>query len=879
MDSITRRVFRSYFTCKRKAQWLAQEVTHPKSFDYDGYTTRKITLHVNNNLSPFEQRFNNRLKYAGEWKIYLIDTNENLPDFYLKSLSNNDLLVPVITVPHSIIKPIDRQELALTAINLAKFFNGEVFAFGFIIYSPEIKLSKIRFSQQLLDKTNDSISQIEAVLNENGLEQVFIKLECNVCPFQSKCFEEAKNIKHLSLLPNISQKRILELKSRGIFTWEQLSYTYRAKKGKSHTLNHIMPLRALAIRQNKIFVNEYPDFPNNKISIFFDIEGLPHENFKYLIGMVIINENNGEVIRKANYWADDKSEELSILKCFLDDVSSIDDAAFFHYGSYEIDYLKSIKLKIDEEYKEICNVVISNSFNILKVLRTHILFPTFSNGLKEISNFLGFSWPPKIQSGYDSIKTRLNWQKNNSKKLKRSLIKYNEFDCFALHLLTSFIKEIKQEKDIVKPSQIEKETYKVFWRDEYALPDMKGILAHAYFDYQREKVCISSIKPKKNTQTKYGYKLQPYKPNTIIEIAPTSCPRCGEAPDKATYLRKLSKKHTDIKFTASGVKRWVIQYETSKLQCICGTKYQAAAYPTGKTHIGFNVKAYIVYQYIFNGLSFSQIKRNIKELFSLKLSGSSVFYYKEHVAQYFRPVYQKLLKKIIASNVIYIDETPFNLEEGTVYGWLLSNGADVVTLYREDRSTDFLLELLADFKGVIVCDFYSAYDRLDCKKQRCLIHLIRDMNNLLLRNSEDTELKVITSNFTKLLADIVKDIELRSKSRQWYLSKFKKRIASCFYAIEKARTESVEAQKLQNRVVKYWGELFEFINHNDIHWNNTVAEHAIKLIATHRNKNLKYLSKKKIEDYMTILTIYQNCQMKGKSFLRFLLNQRPEDIL
>ena len=72
-------------------------------------------------------------------------------------------------------------------------------------------------------------------------------------------------------------------------------------------------------------------------------------------------------------------------------------------------------------------------------------------------------------------------------------------------------------------------------------------------------------------------------------------------------------------------------------------------------------------------------------------------------------------------------------KEGTIYGWVLSNGVDVVTLYRGNRSSDFLLELLKDFKGVIVSDFYSGYDRLNCKKQRCLIHLIRDMNHLLLR--------------------------------------------------------------------------------------------------------------------------------------------------
>jgi hypothetical protein len=36
--------------------------------------------------------------------------------------------------------------------------------------------------------------------------------------------------------------------------------------------------------------------------------------------------------------------------------------------------------------------------------------------------------------------------------------------------------------------------------------------------------------------------------------------------------------------------------------------------------------------------------------------------------------------------------------------------------------------VLKDFRGVLVSDFYAAYDSLTCEQQKCLIHLIRDMN-------------------------------------------------------------------------------------------------------------------------------------------------------
>ena len=41
----------------------------------------------------------------------------------------------------------------------------------------------------------------------------------------------------------------------------------------------------------------------------------------------------------------------------------------------------------------------------------------------------------------------------------------------------------------------------------------------------------------------------------------------------------------------------------------------------------------------------------------------------------------------------------------------------------------------------LVSDFFSAYDGLDCLQQRCLIHLMRDMNRAMLDNPFDQELQ------------------------------------------------------------------------------------------------------------------------------------------
>jgi hypothetical protein len=67
---------------------------------------------------------------------------------------------------------------------------------------------------------------------------------------------------NLSLLRGISAQEISRLRSKGIFTVNQLSYTFRsrklAKRAKTPSTPHHFALQALAIRERKVFVHGNP---------------------------------------------------------------------------------------------------------------------------------------------------------------------------------------------------------------------------------------------------------------------------------------------------------------------------------------------------------------------------------------------------------------------------------------------------------------------------------------------------------------------------------------------------------------------------------------------------------------------------------------------
>ena len=67
--------------------------------------------------------------------------------------------------------------------------------------------------------------------------------------------------------------------------------------------------------------------------------------------------------------------------------------------------------------------------------------------------------------------------------------------------------------------------------------------------------------------------------------------------------------------------------------------------------------------------------------------------------------------------------------------------------------------MLKDFKGVLVSDFYAAYDSIQCPQQKCLIHLIRDLNDDVLKQPYDEELKRLSLAFVVLLKPMVESID------------------------------------------------------------------------------------------------------------------------
>ncbi len=271
-------------------------------------------------------------------------------------------------------------------------------------------------------------------------------------------------------------------------------------------------------------------------------------------------------------------------------------------------------------------------------------------------------------------------------------------------------------------------------------------------------------------------------------------------------------------------------------------------------------------------LPFDIIQLNLKELFNEKISAGGLTNILKDFSSYYDQTEQLHLKLILDSPFIHVDETKVNVKGTEHYVWILTNGKQVIFRETETREINMVQELLKDFKGILIADFYPGYDSLKCKHQKCLVHLIQDLNEDLFKNPFDVEYEKFVLQLRNLIIPIFESISKFGLKKR-HFNKHRKSISS-FYnqAIINKNYNSEITIKYQKRIEKHWDSLFTFTEFDSIPWNNNMAERGLRHLAVQRKISTYFDTG--VKYYLLFLGIMQTCRFLRKSFLKFLLSHQ-----
>jgi hypothetical protein len=282
--------------------------------------------------------------------------------------------------------------------------------------------------------------------------------------------------------------------------------------------------------------------------------------------------------------------------------------------------------------------------------------------------------------------------------------------------------------------------------------------------------------------------------------------------------------------------------------------------------------SWCVYWNVIGGLNMSRVMKGLGDLFGLFLPHAEVYRFKAYVVDRYLPLYNEILRSLLLGPMIHVDETVAKLRGTSGYVWVMTSMDKVYYFYRPSREGSFLDEMLAPFHGVLISDFFSAYDSLSCEQQKCLVHFVRDIDDDLLRNPIDTELKALAQDFGNLLRRIISTVDRYGLKRR-HLQKHKKEVERFLNTVASADYSSELASKYKKRFGKSGLKMFTFLAHDGVPWNNNNAEHAIKRFAKHRRDADGRFTETSLNEYLVLASVLATCEFNNVNGLKFLLSK------
>jgi len=349
-------------------------------------------------------------------------------------------------------------------------------------------------------------------------------------------------------------------------------------------------------------------------------------------------------------------------------------------------------------------------------------------------------------------------------------------------------------------------------------------------------------KPRKTPGRKAGH-VAAHRPPPVtidehIEVPlPYDAQRKASCPECHAQLSDV-KKHTRIVEDIVPPKLWVKCYHTSSGYCAgCRRIIESRASeqppaPPGvdlpQGQLGLNALAAGALLRMQYRLPFCQITQLFLDLPGLAVSSGAVARQIQRIGRWLEGEYERLKVLLRGSSAVHMDETGWRTDGKN--GWLWTMLSDQHTVYHvdESRGQKVVAELLGEtFAGTLVSDFYGGYGKVDCGKQKCLVHLLRE-----LKQTAEKHPAFAAGRFYPRCVRLVKQMLLLKKKKPALEVKvFEAKVRRLERRVKElidASPKELQALRLTKRLKRHRQELTHFLRHADVAGTNNAAERALR---------------------------------------------------
>jgi transposase len=255
---------------------------------------------------------------------------------------------------------------------------------------------------------------------------------------------------------------------------------------------------------------------------------------------------------------------------------------------------------------------------------------------------------------------------------------------------------------------------------------------------------------------------------------------------------------------------------------------QPPAADVPQAQLGINVLATAALMRVQYRLPYRLITQLMADLPGLTLSPGTVARQIERMGRWLEGEYDRLRIFLHHAPAVHMDETGWRVAGENQWLWAMLDEKHTLFHIDKSRGNKVVRKLLGDvFGGVLVTDFYSAYAGMDCRKQKCLVHLLRELRDTAARSPAfangpfQRRLKRLTRELLLLRKQKSEIKQAEYQTRGHRLEERLKELAGMTW-------NEAHAARISKRLRRHEKELTLFLWEDAVDGTNNAAERALR---------------------------------------------------
>ena len=303
----------------------------------------------------------------------------------------------------------------------------------------------------------------------------------------------------------------------------------------------------------------------------------------------------------------------------------------------------------------------------------------------------------------------------------------------------------------------------------------------------------------------------------------------------------------------------------------CGAWRYAESHGVGEV-VGqrrFGARLMVLIGYLSESLRLPNraIQSYLQTIHGLKLSVGAIVELRHGLAGQLEPVAEELKAQMRGSGIVHADETGWREDGQNGYVWGFSTpGEEGLRCYLYDRSRgqQVVERVLGEaFQGVLVSDFYGAYNVYRGRHQRCWVHLLRDLHALKEEHPEDDGVQAwaqaVRALYDRAQAFVKAGAHSQDECEKLYVALVSEtQRLGLLYAREKH-----PCRALAKRLLRHQDELFQFVLVAGLAADNNLAERSLRPLVVVRKISGGTRSSQGSQTRMTLASIFATLKARG----------------